>query len=103
MKTQTLDIPNATQNVRRSTVDVTFRTPNLSMSPRSDTLLCSRIAASASMKKSFKRARVVRADAAAEDIQKAYVPIADIKDTLGRGFVVVDIDRPMSGRRSKST
>ena len=68
----------------------------------------SRIAASASMKKSSKRstrARVVRADAAvAEDVQKAYVPIADIKDTLGRGFVVVDIRSPDEwAEGSKST
>ncbi|CAL54256.1 Rhodanese-like domain [Ostreococcus tauri] len=46
-------------------------------------------------KRSNKVSRVVRADATAEaDIATAMVPVDQVKDFLGRGFVIVDIRSP---------
>lgn len=52
-----------------------------------------------------RRSLVTRSSAVAEaDITKAFVPVKDVKDFIGRGFVVVDIRSPDEWREgSKST
>ena len=98
---------HATQNVRRSTDDVTFRTPNLSMSLRSDTpspfahrreRLHEKFVQAFDARASFERTPRWRRTS------KRRTCPSPTSDTLGRGFVIVDIRSPDEwAEGSKST